>query len=231
MLVWKGKSLIDGAPIVVLSVDDSTNRKTGGLVQLYILRDGVKPLDAIKAGQDVSICGQCPHRPALGGSCYVNVGHGPSATYRRYLNGNHEAFDIEAFRGRKVRLGAYGDPAAVPTHVWDAICNVADSWTGYTHQWRQADPRLARYCMASADSEADRVEAKAAGWRTFRVRVPGAPKLEREAVCPASEEAGKKLQCADCMACGGNTGRRGDIVITVHGLSHKVVKFTERVAA
>jgi hypothetical protein len=38
-----------------------------------------------------------------------------------------------------------------------------------------------------------------------------------EAICPASAEAGHKLKCADCLACGGQNGRRGSIVIQAHG--------------
>jgi len=90
--------------------------------------------------------------------------------------------------------------------------------TGYTHQWRTASS-LARLCMASVDSEAEAREAQALGWRTFRVRLPahaGRDDGLREARCPASAEAGKKLSCAQCLACGGGN-RRGSIVIDAHG--------------
>lgn len=35
-----------------------------------------------------------------------------------------------------VRLGAYGDPAAVPTRVWAELLRYVKQWTGYTHQWK-----------------------------------------------------------------------------------------------
>ena len=66
---FDGASLIDGAPIVGIAVLSSVNRKTGNMVQTYILRADQAPLDAIRAGDDESICGDCVHRPALGGSC------------------------------------------------------------------------------------------------------------------------------------------------------------------
>jgi hypothetical protein len=44
------------------------------------------------------------------------------------------------FAGRLVRLGSYGDPAAVPVWVWQAVMKQADGGTGYTHQWKDAAP-------------------------------------------------------------------------------------------
>jgi len=70
--------------------------------------------------------------------------------------------------------------------------------------------------MASVDTPAERVEAEAMGWRTFRVRLPDEALLPHEAICPASAEAGHKLTCEKCMACDGANGRRGRIAIVVH---------------
>jgi len=94
----------------------------------------------------------------------------------------------EILRGRTVRLGAYGDPAAVPFQVWQALLAYAAAWTGYTHQWRRA-PELAAYCMASVDTPGERAEARFLGFRTFRVRAAGQAVETREVVCPASAEA------------------------------------------
>jgi hypothetical protein len=72
--------------------------------------------------------------------------------------------------------------------------------------------------MASADSSADRAEANAAGWRTFRVRAADGAIEPREVTCPASKEAGYRTTCADCRACGGTRAKaRADIVIIAHG--------------
>lgn len=120
-------------------------------------------------------------------------------------------------RGRLVRLGTYGDPAAVPTIVWHRLTEHASGHTGYTHQWRTCDQSLRTLCMASADSLADAREAQTAGWRTFRVMPCDAPRAANEAVCPASAEAGRKLTCAQCLACAGADGRRGSVVIQAHG--------------
>jgi hypothetical protein len=233
--LWQGASLIDGAPIVVIATGlerKSANAKTGGMVQTYILRAEMEPTAAIKAGADVSICGACPHRgdgTGKGRTCYVNVGQGPLGVWRAWkrgayphvgADGSDGICDIyDAGKGRVVRLGTYGDPAAVPFGVWNTLTAGCVAHTGYTHQWRKCDPALRSLVMASADGVQDAADAHAAGWRTFRVAMPcDAPKLDGEARCPASAEMGKRLTCEQCRACNGNaTGRRGSIVIQAHG--------------
>jgi len=223
-VLYRGPSLIDGSPIVCIATglaSASANAKTGGLIQTYILRADVSPVDAVKSGADVSICGACPHRgdgSGKGRTCYVNVGQGPLAVYRAFQRGAYPDASPGIGAGRLVRLGTYGDPAAVPVAVWQALLAGSVGSTGYSHQWRTCDQSLSRYCMASVDSAAEAAEASAAGWRYFRVALPcDAPRLPSEAICPASAEAGKKLQCADCLACSGANGRRGNIVIQAHG--------------
>jgi hypothetical protein len=228
VILYQGPSLLDGAPIVVIATglkNKSENAKTGAMVQTYILRSGVSPTVAIQTGDDASICGNCPHRGATvdgrnaGRTCYVNVGQGPGAVFRAFRAGKYATlpqYNWDVFKGRKVRFGTYGDPAAVPTYVWQGIANRAAGWTGYTHQWRN-NGALSKFCMASVDSEPEALEAQRLGWRTFRVALPGvADRLASEVRCPASAEAGKKLNCASCLACSGGT-RRGSIVIQAHG--------------
>jgi hypothetical protein len=226
-ILYQGPSMIDGAPIVAIATgygSGSENSKTGAMVQTWILREDMLPTDAVKTGADASVCGACPHRgvEGRGRTCYVNVGQGPRSVWGAFHRGRYGSELPDGInRGRIVRLGSYGDPAAVPVEVWDRFTSGALAWTGYTHQWRTSGPALQRYCMASCDTVEDRDAAKAAGWRTFRVSLPScgdAVKLAGEAVCPASKEAGAKLQCAACKACGGTaTGRRGDITIQAHG--------------
>ncbi len=65
VLLWKGPSAIDGAPIALVATElkkASSNTKTGGMVQTYIIRSDVSPVDAIHTGADSSIAGACPHR-------------------------------------------------------------------------------------------------------------------------------------------------------------------------
>jgi len=232
-ILWRGASQLDGAPIVVVATglgpQGSRNAKTGaGMVQVYILRADMAPLDAARSGADASICGDCRHRgTAADGAvrnrtCYVNLAHGPRVAYLMATTARYSHVDLETgaeiLRGRTVRLGAYGDPAAVPFQVWQALLAYAAAWTGYTHQWRRA-PELAAYCMASVDTPGERAEARFLGFRTFRVRAAGQAVETREVVCPASAEAGKRATCDACRACGGNLAKaRADIVIAAHGI-------------
>lgn len=214
MIVYEGPSRIDGKPIVVILVGKTKNRKTGDMVQSYILRSDMNPTDALKTGDDESICGDCPHRGIATGtgvkgrSCYVTVFQGPYAVYSAYKRGAYPKFSkkkaMAMLGDRMLRLGTYGDPAAVPINVWDSLVKIAKSHTGYTHQWKdKSNAEYRRLCMASVDNELDIPLAKGMGYRYFRVRSKYDPVLPNEIQCPASEEMGKRLDCSRCGACWG----------------------------
>jgi hypothetical protein len=234
MIIWSGTSALDGVtPIILLATGvprggkavSSQNSKTGNMIQTVILRDDMSPVVALKNGDDEAICGVCPHRgKASGGSgaCYVNVGQGPRSTWVAHQSKGSVPFDLARFEGQKVRFGTYGDPAAVPFEVWEEIAGVAAGVTGYTHQWRTADQRFSRFCMASADSADEGREARKLGYRNFIVRAAGTAAPKGALVCPASEEAGKKTVCASCMACGGTDVKNTrDITIQAHGATKR----------
>src|SRR6185436_15195318 len=92
VVLYEGPSRIDKQPIVVIAIglnDPSTNSKTGGMIQVYILRSDVSPLEALRTGKDVSICGACVLRPKSfdgtkwkGRSCYVRVDTGPTVIWK-----------------------------------------------------------------------------------------------------------------------------------------------------
>jgi hypothetical protein len=214
--------MLDGAPIVAIATMSTSNRKTGDMVQTWILRADMGPVDASKAGADASICGDCPHRWHLGGACYVNIGQGPLTIWEAYRRGRYTVATTEKGQlaigaGRRVRLGAYGDPAAVPADVWRALVSHAAGHTGYTHQWRRPDATALRtLCMASVDSAEELHAAQSDGWRTFRVTDPAEIFELGEIEC-ASDARG--ISCADCLACDGaqRSGRQASIAITVHG--------------
>ena len=210
----------------------STNAKTGAMVQIYIILRHESPMDGIKSGHDIAICGDCVHRAKYAdgvmvpGSrrCYVNLGKGARAVHACYARGGYRKLapsDIPAiFAGLLVRFGAYGDPAMMPQWLVVAIAAAADGRTGYTHQWESA-AWLRPYVMASCDSAADAVRAVAAGWRYFRVAAFGnTVKTANEISCPAAAEAGKKTTCDRCLLCSGTTAtdRRKSIVIQDHSV-------------
>jgi len=221
-VLWRGRSQLDGAPIVAIATGlekKSTNTKTGAMIQTWIIREDVEPTIAMKTGKDASICGDCQSR---GGACYVLVFQAPLNVYRSFHRGLYPAVDSlehieELFAGHNVRLGSYGDPAAVPTKIWRAFTRKAQSRVGYTHQWRACDQSLSTLIMASVDSEDERSQANAKAWRTFRVKAQGAPSMQGEITCPASKEAGYRTTCENCGLCGGSDKRAKDIVIEAHG--------------
>ena len=70
IILYEGPSVIDGGPIVVIAnriAHASGNEKTGAMVQTFIIRRDMRPLQALATGADQSICGTCIHRPANGG--------------------------------------------------------------------------------------------------------------------------------------------------------------------
>ncbi len=212
-IIYNGPSLLDGKPIVVIATYSNRNTKTGKVVQTYILRSDINPLEASKTGQDFSICGSCPMRGevttdpkrkiAKGRKCYVNFGQGVLIVFKSYKRGVYKEGDPRTMgRDRFVRVGTYGDPAAVPSEVWDELLAECETWTAYTHQkpWR---PDIA---MQSADSYDEAKAHWAEGRRTFRVIVDlGDIDKSKETLCPASKEAGRRVQCTACKLCKGSS--------------------------
>lgn len=230
MVVYSGNSLLDGTPIVMLATFESSNSKTGGMTQTHIVRADMTPADAIRSGADSAVCGECPHR--INRDCYTHGiilrGNGTASTYRSFERGNAKPFDIRPFVGKPLRMGTYGDPAAIPFEVWLPLIDAANTGrpagrrsnhTGYTHQWRNCDQRYRTVCMASCDSDTDVRDANAMGWDTYRVHAVGTERPAGSKPCPSSKEMGAKLTCADCLRCAGtSTGLRGNnIAIMSHG--------------
>ena len=51
-IAWQGKSWIDGSPIMAVVTLKTSNRKTGDMAQVWILRTDLDPVAAIKSGGD-----------------------------------------------------------------------------------------------------------------------------------------------------------------------------------
>lgn len=234
-IFYRGPSMLDGSPIVAIATGiakGSRNTKTGAEVQTWILRDDMSPIDAVKSGADSAICGSCIHRGNGDGtnrSCYVTLFQAPLVVWKSAQRGLYPQIDPvqagHALTGKMLRLGSYGDPAAVPADVWRALVARVSGHTGYTHQWRTSDA-LRDLCMASCDNAFEQELAAAQGWRTFRVMRQGDRMLPREISCPASKEAGAKTSCSACKACGGTSAKaKINIAIIAHGAASKVNAF------
>lgn len=240
-IIYNGPSLIDGSPIVCIAIVKSGNGKTGDMLQTYIIRSDVSPMVASKQGLDYAICGDCIHRgtpsegdnkQALNRTCYVTLYHGPSQVFKGFKRGIYPIADTAGIQtlgnGRMVRLGTYGDPAAIPQSIWDNLLMNATGHTGYTHQHNnKAKPNYAQ-TMYSADTAQDATQAHSKGLRTFRV-IPlkqyaqGDALLSNEILCPASKEMNYKTTCDKCKLCSGNTIKAKSIAIVAHGTSKSKV--------
>jgi len=233
-IAYEGPSEIDGSPIVVIvnKIDaDSKNEKTGAIVQTFIIRSDVNPVEALQTGQDESICGDCEHRPVLARKsgkvpCYVQVAKSVLAVYNAYKRGRYVKADpatiARALQGKIVRLGTYGDPFAAPVGMWNQIIRFAAGHRGYTHQWQRVDfdaQAWSPLVMASADTIDQAAHANLLGMRVFRVSI-GVDKQAGEAVCPASAEGLRKSTCAKCTLCAGTSIQARDVVIADHAAGH-----------
>ena len=228
-IIYQGPSQIDGLPIVAIATYSDRNTKTGKVLQTYIIRSDMSPLEASKSGQDFSICANCifrgianndPERKqAKNRKCYVNLGQGPTIVYKSFNRGvypmaSDHASRVELGKNRVVRLGTYGDPAAVPSHIWDELLTECVSHLAYSHQ-SGFRPDIT---MQSADT----LEQAQAHWakraRTFRV-IDSLEDIDptNEILCPASKEAGRRVQCVKCQLCSGLTSKsKKSIAIVEH---------------
>jgi hypothetical protein len=233
-VIYRGPSMLNGKPIIVVATglaQASHNPKTGDMIQTYIIADGINPVKASQSGADVSVCGDCKHRKANLGSCYVTLIHGPNSVSKGLERGIYDevtTWDELAglAAGRIVRLGTYGDPMAVPAVIWQTFLAQSLAHTGYTHQWNNPQLPIAHktailsLVMASVDSESEAITARTLGYRYFRVRHASDPLLPKEIVCPASAEANYRRTCATCKACNGGSSQTS-IAIIVHGATAK----------
>ncbi len=218
VILYEGPSQIDGSPIVVIATFGSKNRKTGkgrkNLIQTWIMRQDVAPWDAKKQDLDKSVCGDVPCRAW----CYVF--RGPLDVWKAYKRGAYPQQGIRPVaEDDDLRIGSYGDPAAVPSWVWARHKRRSRSHAGYSHHWRKLGDNWKALVMASTETPWDTIRANALGWRTFRVKLPEEPLLPFEKECPASEEAGKILSCVECKQCDGapNGNKRPSRAINAHG--------------
>ena len=240
-VLWKGASELDKKPIVLIVTgvkSASTNPKTGWMLQTWIMRSDMHPMAALHTNKDLSVCDSCPLRGDKGKqrACYVNMAT-IGQIYNAYTRGLYPQLeDTSLLQSRPLRLGAYGDPAAVPFAVWKPILLAVDPTlhfsktrspllegtvrTGYTHLWRRPKSKaFQRVCMASVESPEARADAKEQGWRTYRIKHETDLVLPGEVVCPASKEADNfAMTCTQCGLCGGTSVAGPDVVINVHGV-------------
>lgn len=238
-IFYKGASLLDGQNIVGIATWGSSNAKTGNLLQTWILRSDMHPIEAARSGGDSSVCGNCPLRGNVidghnvGRSCYVQLNNAPSSIYQAYRDCNYPwlvemrpaqlAKIYASVKG--IRYGSYGDPVAIPKGAWNFANKIKGKKPGYTHQWQDKKFRKwATSLMASTHTLKENAIAHKLGFRTFRTINHVSEKADNEIICPASEESGFKRTCATCGACDGKKNpndHRANVAIVAHGSEGK----------
>ena len=224
-VIWEGKSPYDGAEIMILAVcveTPSTNRKTGWMIQIYILVKNVPPVEAVRLELDASVCGNSVMRWNKGGGCYVTP-LWMTPMWKKGLEAPRitptELARLANKYNTPIRQGAYGDPAFVPMYVWEELENAVSNKKGasYTHQWESVSPEYAKFSMASVENLKQKADAQALGFRTYRM-VDDVSEIQKdERLCLNSSRG---IQCRDCGECGGNRSkashRQKNIVIVRH---------------
>lgn len=222
VIMYAGPSVIDGSPIVAIvngfADAPSRNDKTGKMLQQWILPAEIDPVTARQTCQDIGMCGACRIRR----QCYVVWHTAPLQVWRAWRDGSYPRLDLrrrshrQAFAGRRIRLGACGDPVAVPIGRTRSVLRWCAGHNGYTHQ--HEDPRHAQWrglLMASCETLAMAQDAARRGWRTFRI---GNIPQPREVLCPSA-----RVQCDTCMLCGGADRPARNILNPPHGGPSRMV--------
>jgi hypothetical protein len=165
-------------------------------------------------------------------ACYVIVSQAPTIIYKAFKRGVYRHAEPEQaaqyVAGNALRIGAYGDSAALPRGVIEPLAAVASTLTNYTHSGCYDKSRageLSAFTMLSADDLGQARRYWKQGARTFRVSsqyntVDGIKRVQdiqrNESQCPKTID--KAVTCLDCGACDGL--RRGivkSIVAPSHG--------------
>lgn len=237
IVTYRGPSVFDPTSIIFSALTvGSDNAKTGNMPQQYIFRQDRKPTVAIKSGLDFALCGCCAARSFDLGGCYV---HG----YQQRLDGYWKAWRdrpvatdeqiLHTIGYRPVRLGAYGDTAAMPPDDVLRLVRLARGRvTNYTHGhltlgWAAVE-WMRHFTMLSVESEDEAREAWRRGWRTYRVTPKGGRTVKgHEIPCPFPPE-----QCYGCLLCDGAKNlMKKSITVEVHGSKDSIIPKMLRVLA
>ena len=228
-VMFQGASALNGQDIVSIATLRSANDKTGDMIQVWILPADKSPLTALKTNSNAGACGSCKLQGWFDGKkmqnrvCYVNVGQAPEGVYKAWKRGKYPVYDpkmhAKRLRNRTIRLGAYGDPAALPVDLLEYLVGLSNGHTGYSHQLFDiartnvslAD-RLSQLLMVSCDDNAQHDIATARGWRTFTVKTPDGDIPKDSIQCPFYTH---NVQCENCLLCSGSAKSRAKSIYVV----------------
>jgi hypothetical protein len=189
----------------LVSIFNSTNRKTGPMIQTWIMN---------KESLEGGACNDCTALEL----CYVF--QGKKGVQKKLERGGYEEINVNLER-KRVRVGTYGDPTVFPLKVWQDLG--IKKHTGYTHFWRL--PHVQEYksfLLASVETLESYHLAKELGWKVFYNMLDvhlGLVSIEQVLEetsmieCPNIEH---DLTCFECMLCDPKKGGK-DIYIKPHG--------------
>lgn len=189
----------------LIGVFNSTNRKTGNMIQTWIMNK-----DSLEGGA----CNDCTSLDL----CYVF--QGKKSIQKKLERDGYEDIQVNLEK-KRVRVGTYGDPTVFPLSVWQDLG--IKKHTGYTHFWRL--PHVQEYksfLMASVETLESYHLAKELGWKVFYNMLDvylGLISIEQVLnetsmiECPNSTH---DLSCYDCLLCDPKKGGK-DIYIKPHG--------------
>ena len=209
----------NGQNFAVIATFNSSNEKTGSMIQIWIMLTDIHPVEVVRSGLDaVTICQGCPF--ASGNGCYVNMAFAPTNIFKTYKAGKYEKLFPKdystVFAGKTVRFGAYGNPTLMPFSIAKAIAKASKGWTGYFHNWAQMTVVEARQWnelfMASTETQNSYNLAKQLNLRVFHVS-PTKPVLNTMECVNST----KQIECRDCLLCAGMSKPAKDIWIAPHG--------------
>lgn len=221
------QSIYNGESLYVAINYESKNDKTGNVHQLQFIPVDMFTDNGFNKSSDDAVCPDtCIFK--VKELCYVILGLAPSAVVKSIKAGNYQdKINYPMLAHKPLRLGAYGDCTCLPYEFIEKIVKSAKrGYLNYTHGWLNCDPRFANIAMASVESIPDKELANSLGYRTYRVRPIDGEILPDEILCP--NEKNEFIKCDMCMKCNGTNGKsKKNIVITVHGATHKVNKYND----
>ena len=227
-VIWSGLSPMDNTtPIAAIVTLKSGNGKTGNMLQTWVMRTDIPPIDVVQSKQDDPICGDCNFKSHNG--CYVRIDTAPTKIYKSFIKGNYLVLNFADIAllsvGRQARIGTYGDPCMIPTNIWQQLIKNSSGHTGYTHGYNLPffDVKLLDICMLSADTLADSIKYNKLGYRTFTAIAGDENIPPGQLVCPYFTN---EVPCIDCLLCDGSMGNGKSIIAPIHGIKHVIDKFS-----
>lgn len=176
-------------------VKDSDNRKLQSAkgttsLTLYIIPTHRTGTGDFSDYEDKVCWASCVHKKSNQGTCYV-AAYSPISVAKAFWN-RHEAGcadreTINVSASYHVRASAHGDIGMLNSDgklkVLELLLN-STRHTAYSAAWRAPEMQsFRRYVMASVSTPAEREEARANGWHTYRAHSNDTPRTQGEAQC------------------------------------------------